>query len=69
MAPAELRELRRVLRYCNLLVRTAITMKTRFLVSDGGWRYLQQATVARKELPLTSERVEEVPESVSACYE
>jgi transposase len=66
MAPAELRELRRVLRYRNLLVRTAVTMKNKIsgLLMEVGATYNKRRLHGKSYFTDLLERVEEVPESV-----
>lgn len=66
MAPAELRELRRVLRYRNLLVRTAVTMKNKIsgLLMEVGATYNKRRLHGKSYFTDLLERVEDVPESV-----
>lgn len=41
MAPEEIRELRRILRYRNMIVRTSVKMKNKIAgLLDGGWGQL-----------------------------
>ncbi|MRR56576.1 MAG: IS110 family transposase [Deltaproteobacteria bacterium] len=66
MAPVELRELRRVLRYRNLLVRTAVTMKNKIsgLLMEVGATYNKRRLHGKRYFADLMERVEDVPESV-----
>lgn len=66
MLPEELRALRRMLRYRNLVVRTAVRMKNKMsgLLMEVGARYDKQRLHGRKYFSELLERVEDVPESV-----
>lgn len=66
MAPAELRELRRVLRYRNLMVREAVRMKlkTAGLLMEVGAEYDQDKLDHKRYFHEFLEKVEDVPESV-----
>lgn len=66
MAPAELRELRRVLRYRNMTVRTATRMKNKVsgLLMEVGATYDKRRLHGKKYFNALLERVEDVPESV-----
>lgn len=66
MAPHELRELRRVLRYRNMTVRTAIRMKNKVsgLLMEVGATYDKRRLHGKKYFNTLLERVEDVPESV-----
>lgn len=66
MAPAELRELRRVLRYRNLLVRSAVTMKNKIsgLLMEVGASYNKQRLHGKRYFSSLLENIEDVPESV-----
>ena len=66
MAPEEMRELRRVLRYRNLVVSTAVKMKNKIsgLLMEVGAQYNKQRLHGRKYFAELLESVEEVPPSV-----
>jgi len=71
MAPSEMRELRRVLRYRNLLVREAVRMKnkTAGLLMEVGAEFNKQRLHGRRYFEELVESLEEVPESVKALLE
>lgn len=66
MAPEETRELRRVLRYRNLVVSTAVKMKNKIsgLLMEVGAEYNKQRLHRKKYFAELLESVEDVPESV-----
>jgi transposase len=66
MMSEELRELRRILRYRNLVVRTATQMKNKMsgLLMEVGATYDKRRLHGRKYFGELLERVEDVPESV-----
>jgi len=66
MMSEELRELRRILRYRNLVVRTATQMKNKMsgLLMEVGATYDKRRLHGRKYFNVLLERVEDVPESV-----
>lgn len=66
MAPAEVRELRRALRYRNLMVRTAVKMKNRIsgLLMETGVTYNKKRLHGRNYFGGLLERLDEVPPSV-----
>jgi len=66
MLPTELRELRRILRYRNLVVRTAAQMKNKMsgLLMEVGATYDKRRLHGRKYFGELLERVEDVPDSV-----
>lgn len=66
MAPVELRELRRVLRYRNMIVRTAVKMKNKIsgLLMEVGATYDKRRLHGKKYFTQLLERVEDVPDSV-----
>lgn len=66
MAPEELRELRRILRYRNMIVRTAGKMKNKVsgLLMEVGATYDKRRLHGKKYFNTLLERVEDVPESV-----
>jgi transposase len=66
MMPEELRELRRVLRYRNMVVRTAVKMKNKMsgLLMEVGAIYDKKKLHGKKYFSALLERVEDVPESV-----
>jgi transposase len=66
MAPVELRELRRVLRYRNMVVRTAVKMKNKIsgLLMEVGATYDKRRLHGKKYFGNLLERVEDVPDSV-----
>ncbi len=49
IAPSEIRELRRILRYCNLLVREAVRGENKIagLLMEGGSRTSKRSCIAR----------------------
>lgn len=67
MAPAELRELRRILRYRNHVVRTAVKMKNKIsgLLMEVGAPYSKKRLHGKKYFATLLERVEDVPPSVA----
>jgi transposase len=66
MMPEELRELRRVLRYRNMIVRTAVKMKNKMsgLLMEVGAQYSKKRLYGKKYFGAFLERVEDVPDSV-----
>lgn len=66
MMSEELRELRRILRYRNLVVRTAVQMKNKMagLMMEVGATYDKKRLYGRKYFDQLMERVEDVPDSV-----
>lgn len=66
MAPQEMRDLRRVLRYRNLVVSTAVRMKNRIsgLLMEVGAEYNKQRLHGRKYFADLLGSIEDVPESV-----
>jgi transposase len=66
MMSTELRELRRILRYRNLMVRAATQMKNKMsgLLMEVGATYDKRRLHGRKYFASLLERVEDVPESV-----
>lgn len=66
MAPEELRELRRILRYRNMIVRTACKMKHKIsgLLMEVGATYDKRRLHGKKYFNSLLERIEDVPESV-----
>jgi transposase len=66
MLSEELRELRRILRYRNMIVRTAVKMKNKIsgLLMETGATYDKRRLHGRKYFNALLERVEDVPESV-----
>lgn len=66
MMPEELRELRRILRYRNLVVRSAVQMKNKMagLMMEVGATYDKKRLYGRKYFNQLMERVEDVPDSV-----
>jgi transposase len=66
MAPIELRELRRILRYRNMIVRTAVKMKNKIsgLLMEVGANYNKGRLHGKKYFGNLLEQVEDVPESV-----
>lgn len=66
MMSEELRELRRILRYRNLVVRTAVTMKNKIagLLMEVGATYDKKRLHGKRYFGQLLERVEDVPESV-----
>jgi transposase len=66
MAPTELRELRRILRYRSHIVRTATTMKNKIagLLMEVGADYSKKRLHGKKYFQELLQRVEDIPESV-----
>jgi len=66
MMPEEIRELRRILRYRNMIVRTAVKMKNKMsgLLMEVGAQYNKKRLYGRKYFSELLERVEDVPDSV-----
>jgi len=66
MLSEELRELRRILRYRNMIVRTAVKMKNQMsgLLMETGATYDKRKLHGRKYFSDLLERVEDVPDSV-----
>ena len=66
MASEDIRELRRILRYRNLIVRTAVKMKNKIsgLLMEVGAQYNKKRLHGRKYFEELLERVEDVPPSV-----
>jgi transposase len=66
MLSEELRELRRILRYRNMIVRTAVKMKNKMsgLLMETGATYDKRKLHGRKYFSDLLERVEDVPDSV-----
>lgn len=66
VAPPEMRELRRMLRYRNLVVRQAVQMKNKIsgLLMETGAEYNKQRLHGEKYFAALLESLEEVPESV-----
>ncbi len=66
MMPKELLELRRILRYRNIIVRTAVKMKNKMsgLLMEVGASYDKKRLHGKKYFGLLLERVEDVPDSV-----
>lgn len=66
MMPEELRELRRILRYRNMVVRTASTMKNKMsgLLMEVGATYDKRRLHGKRYFKNLLERVVDVPESV-----
>jgi len=66
MMPEELRELRRILRYRNMIVRTAVKMKNKIsgLLMEVGAQYSKKRLYGKKYFNTLLERVEDVPNSV-----
>lgn len=66
MLSEELRELRRILRYRNMIVRTATKMKNKMsgLLMEVGATYSKEKLHRRKYFNNLLERVEDVPDSV-----
>jgi transposase len=66
MLSEELRELRRILRYRNMIVRTAVKMKNKMsgLLMEVGATYSKEKLHRRKYFNDLLERVEDVPDSV-----
>jgi transposase len=69
MMPAKIRELRRILRYRNMIVRTAVVMKNKIagLRMESGSSYNKQRLHGKRYCnDLLQYRLEDVPESVGA---
>lgn len=66
MMPEELRELRRILRYRNMIVRTAVKMKNKMsgLLMEVGAQYSKKRLYGKKYFNALLERVEDVPDTV-----
>jgi len=66
MMSEELRELRRILRYRNMIVRTVVKMKNKMsgLLMEVGAQYNKRQLHGKKYFAALLERVEDVPESV-----
>ena len=66
MAPEELRELRRILRYRNMIVRTAVKMKNKIsgLLMEVGATYNKKKLHGKKYFNCLLETIEDVPTSV-----
>jgi transposase len=66
MMSEELRELRRILRYRNMIVRTAVKMKNKMsgLLMEVGAQYSKKRLYGKKYFSTLLERVEDVPDSV-----
>ena len=66
MMPEELRELRRVLRYRNMVVRTAVKMKNKMsgLLMEVGTQYDKRRLHGKRYFSNLLERIEDVPDSV-----
>ncbi len=66
MASEEMRELRRILRYRNLVVRTAVKMKNKMsgLLMEVGASYNKKRLHGEKYFNELLEKVEDVPPSV-----
>ena len=66
MMSEELRELRRMLRYRNMIVRTAVKMKNKMsgLLMEVGAQYSKKRLYGKKYFNTLLERVEDVPNSV-----
>jgi transposase len=66
MAPEKIRELRRVLRYRNLMVREAVRMKNKMsgLLMEVGGIYSKKRLHGKKYFSHLLESIEEVPDSV-----
>jgi len=67
MASEEIRELRRVLRYRNMIVRTSVKMKNKIsgLLMEVGASYNKRRLHGKKYFNTLLERVEDVPPSVN----
>lgn len=67
MASEEIRELRRILRYRNMIVRTAVKMKNKIsgLLMEVGATYSKKRLHGKKYFNELLERVEDVPSSVN----
>jgi transposase len=68
MMPEELRELRRVLRYRNMVVRTAVKMKNKMsgLLMEVGAQYDKRRLHGKRYFGNLLERIEDVPDSVKS---
>ncbi len=68
MMPEELRELRRVLRYRNMVVRTAVKMKNKMsgLLMEVGAQYNKRRLHGKRYFSNLLERIEDVPDSVKS---
>jgi len=66
MMSEELRELRRMLRYRNMIVRTAVKMKNKMsgLLMEVGAQYSKKRLYGKKYFSVLLERVEDIPSSV-----
>jgi transposase len=66
MMSEELRELRRILRYRNMIVRTAVKMKNKMsgLLMEVGAQYSKKRLYGKKYFSVLLERVEDIPSSV-----
>ncbi len=66
--PEELRELRRVLRYRNMVVRTAVKMKNKMsgLLMEVGAQYDKRRLHGKRYFSNLLERIEDVPDSVKS---
>jgi len=64
--PEKLRELRRILRYRNMIVSTAVKMKNKMsgLLMEVGAQYSKKRLYGKKYFSRLLERVEDVPDSV-----
>ena len=71
MAPSDLRELRRVLRYRNHIVRTAVKMKNKIsgLLMEVGAEYNKSKLHSKKYFSELLENIEDVPPSVIEMLE
>lgn len=71
MMPAELRELRRILRYRNLIVRTATQMKNKMsgLLMEVGAPYNKRRLHGKRYFDQLLETLEDVPDSVKELLE
>jgi transposase len=66
MMPEELRELRRILRYRSMIMRTSVKMKNKMsgLLMEVGAQYSKKRLYGKKYFNALLERVEDVPNSV-----
>jgi transposase len=71
MLSEELRELRRILRYRNMIVRTAVKMKNKMsgLLMEVGATYSKEKLHRRKYFDTLLERIEDVPDSVKSMLQ
>jgi transposase len=71
MLSEELRELRRILRYRNMIVRTAVKMKNKMsgLLMEVGAIYEKRKLHRRKYFNNLLERIEDIPDSVKSMLE